>query len=174
MRYLIFRLGSKTLALPGERVHEVVRLLLMGPSPGKSYMGSVSWRGKTLAVLAPDTIGVNKASPGFAVVAEIKGVPVGFPADRVASFLETDEIEDPAPGSDEWLVGIVGKDKAWVIDPDRVITLSETGEAALLLGETEFLRFCAKTIGDIAGRRKSKELEKATKAITRELKKDEP
>lgn len=174
MRYLIFKLGSKTLALPGEKVQEVVRLFLLGPAPGKAYKGSVSWRGKTLAVLAPDALGVTNASPGFAIVAEIRGVPVGFPADKVAGLLQADEIENAAPGSDDWLAGIVGKDKAWLIDPDRVITLREIGEAALILGETEFLRFCAKTIGDISKRRKSRELERAAMAITKELEKDEP
>ncbi len=169
MRYLIFRLGNKTLALPGERVVEVIRLLLLGPAPGKIYMGSVSWRGKTLAVLGPGAFGVKKASPGFAIVTEIRGVPVGFPADRATGFVEAGEIDSTAPGSDDWLVGTLSEQKAWAIDPDKVINLKETGEAALVLGEDEFLRFCARVMEDMSERRKSKDLERAVKAITREL-----
>lgn len=169
MRYLTFKLGNKTLALPGERVMEVVRLLLLGPSPGKAYMGSIPWRDKTLAVLGPEALGVRKASPGFAIVTEIGGVPVGFPADRATGITEAEELGQAPPGSDRWLVGILEEQGAWVIDPDKVITLAETAEAALLLGEEEFLGFCAKAILRLADKRKSRELQSAAKALEKEL-----
>ncbi|MGC8894705.1 MAG: chemotaxis protein CheW [candidate division WOR-3 bacterium] len=172
MRYLIFNLGNKTLALPGDRVIEIVRLLLLGPSPGKAYMGSVSWHDKTLAVLEPGKLGIREASPGFAIVTYIRGVPVGFPADRATGFLEIDELDEAPPGSDEWLAGVIGQQRVWAIEPDRVITLTETGEAARLIGEDEFLIFCAKALSEISERRKSKELERAAKALSRELEKE--
>jgi chemotaxis signal transduction protein len=176
LRYLTFKLGNKTLALPGERVVEVVRLLLLGPAPGKAYMGSIPWREKTLAVLGPEALGVRKASPGFAIVTEIGGVPegacaavlVGFPADRATGIFESGELGKAPPGSDEWIVGVL-EDGAWAIDPDRVITPVETAEAALLLGEEEFLRFCAKTLLRLADERKSRELQRAVKALEKEL-----
>lgn len=169
MRYLTFKLGNKTLALPGERVVEVVRLLLLGPAPGKAYMGSIPWREKTLAVLGPEALGLREASPGFAIVTEITGVPVGFPADRATGITEAEELGKAPPASDEWLVGVLEKEGAWAIDPDRVITPRETAEAALLLGEEEFLRFCAKALLRLADERKSKELQRAVKALEKEL-----
>jgi len=177
LRYLTFKLGNKTLALPGDRVVEVVRLLLLGPGPGRIYMGSIPWRGKTLAVLGPDALGAREALPGFAIVTEILGlqdgpcakVLVGFPADRATGITEAGVLDKSPPGSDRWLVGILEKEGAWVIDPDAVITLAEAAEAALATGEEEFLRFCAEALARLADRRKSRNLQKAARALESEL-----
>ncbi|MEO0145845.1 MAG: chemotaxis protein CheW [candidate division WOR-3 bacterium] len=170
MRYLIFSLGSKLLALSGDKVQEVIKLALLGPAPGKVYMGSVPWRGKVIAILRPEALGAENANPGFAVVTDVSGIPVGFPADRAISITDAETKEPAPPGSEEWLSGMIGKQRAWVIDADRVITKPELGEAALALGEEEFLRFCAFQLSVIAERRGSKRLRRLALELEKELK----
>lgn len=181
MRYLIFKLGNRTFALPGERVHEVVRLLLLGPAPGRVYAGSIPWRGRTLAVLGSDALGVGGAVPKFAIVTEVFAFPeeagakfvVGFPAERATGIADADELSQAPPGSDSWLAGILEQEGAWVIDPDKVIGPADAAEAALALGEEEFIRFCAEALRRLAEKRGSRHLEKAALALEAELKRDE-
>jgi chemotaxis signal transduction protein len=138
--WVLFQLGSQTLAVSLDAVREIVRLERIEPLPGTRppMAGVIVLRGSPLPVYDVRDAG---AASGDVLVISVDGDPLGMAVDRVAAVVSATELpesaEPPARSLPDYVVGVrrnpVGP--VLIVDPALLLDACAGGWAEL---QTDF------------------------------------
>ncbi len=129
--FVSFRVGSVDMAVPIEKVREVIEIEEVTPLPGAPpyVKGMFNLRNSVIAVISlPERLGIERAEDSNRVVV-LEGVPAGFTVSKLRGILRVKEeniqpVEEVTELEEKLLEGVIRTEEGnivFVLDTDRVV-----------------------------------------------------